>query len=365
MFERIKSIVIKEFLQVFRDKRLRTLIFIAPVIQLLVFGYAVNMDIKNVPTAFYDMDKSYYSRTLASKLNASDYFDIKYYPESTQEINNLINEGKCTCAIQIDKDFTKDIKTKNSANLQLIVDGTDSNSALIAMSYLQRLIALYSTEIRPVKVNIDIETRAWYNPALLSRNYNVPGVMALLIMIFSVLLTSMAIVREREIGTMEQIMVTPIKPFELILGKTIPFAIISLVIMFLVTVAGVFIFNVPIKGHLYILILGVLVYLLSVLGLGLFLSTIVKNQQQALMGTFMILMPAVLISGFIFPIQNMPKIIQYITYFNPLRYFLVIIRGVFLKGSSFDILWPQFLALFILGGILFTLSSLRFKKRIS
>jgi ABC-2 type transport system permease protein len=211
---------------------------------------------------------------------------------------------------------------------------------------------------------MDIRTRVWYNPDLISRNYHVPGVIAIMIMLISLLLTSMAIVREREIGTMEQLMVTPLRPAELILGKTAPFAVIGFFDMFLITTVGVFWFNIPIKGSLLLLTACTGIYLLPVLGIGLFISTISKTQQQALMATFLFFSPAILLSGFVFPIENMPEAIQYGTYLNPLRYFLVIIRGIFLKGAGIDVLWPQMLSLLILGILVTVSSSLRFRKRL-
>ena len=213
-------------------------------------------------------------------------------------------------------------------------------------------------------MRIGVRTRAWYNPELESKNYNVPGVIAMVIMLTSLLLTSMAVVREREIGTMEQLMVTPLKPSELVLGKTIPFALIAFFDMILVTAFAVLFFNIPMKGSLFLLPLSTGIYLLSVLGIGLFISTIARTQQQALMATFLFYMPAVLLSGFMFPIENMPVVFQYVTYANPLRYFLVIIRGIFLKGNGMAILWPQMASLFVLGLAVITLSSFRFRKRL-
>jgi ABC-2 type transport system permease protein len=240
------------------------------------------------------------------------------------------------------------------------------------MGYATRVMAKFSRDasagsaIPPVATSakIDLRTRAWYNPDLRSRNYNLPGVIAIIIMLTCLLLTAMAVVREREIGTMEQLMVTPLRPIELILGKTIPFAIISFFDMALVTAVGVFWFAIPIKGSLPLLVLATATYLLSVLGVGLFISTICRTQQQALMATFLFYIPAVLLSGFMFPIENMPVVIQYGTYLNPLRYFLVIIRGIFLKGTGLTILWPQLAALLILGLLVITTSSLRFRKRL-
>lgn len=370
MIERIKQMIIKEFIQVFRDRRMKAIVFVTPVLQLLMFGYAVTTDIRSISTAFYDLDNSYESREIARRLESSGYFEIKYRPESPKEFKDLIDRGKALCAVQINGGFSGDLNKGVPAELQIIVDGTDSNTATVAMDYANRIIVQYVKESAAGKVRIkpaaiDLRTRAWYNPDLRSRNYNVPGVIAIIIMLTCLLLTSMAVVREREIGTMEQLMVTPIKSIELMLGKTIPFALIGFFDVFLVTLVGVFWFDIPIKGSLLLLTGSTAVYLLSVLGIGLFISTISRTQQQAMMATFLFYIPAVLLSGFMFPVKNMPEVIQYATYINPLRYFLVIIRGIFLKGNGIGILWPQITALLILGLCVISISTLRFKKRLS
>jgi ABC-2 type transport system permease protein len=369
MFERIRQMIIKEFIQVFRDRRMKAIIFVVPLIQLMIFGYAVTMDVNNIPTAVYDLDKSYESRELLRRLESSGYFDILYFVESPEAIKELLDKGKVITAIQMDRGFSADIKKGIKTEVQILLDGTDSNTATIAMNYASRIVAKYAADTGMKHLSsspalLDVRTRAWYNPDLKSRNYNVPGVIALMIMLICLLLTSMAIVREREIGTMEQLMVTPIKPVEFILGKTIPFALIGFFDMFLVAVAGLSWFNIPIRGSIPLLTLSTAIYLLSVLGIGLFISTISKTQQQALMATFLFFAPAVLLSGFMFPIENMPEIIQYGTYLNPLRYFLIILRGIFLKGNGINILWPQMAALLALGITVITISSLRFKKRL-
>ncbi len=375
MFERIRQMVIKEFIQVFRDKRMKAIVFVTPIMQLLVFGYAVTTDVNNIPTAFYDLDKSYASRELAKRFESSGYFKIELMPESAEEIQEFVDRGKVLCAIQINRGFAGDLERGLPTEVQIIVDGTDSNTATVAMDYANRIIMKYANEmmehnpsVSPLTKGsdqrIDLRTRAWYNPDLRSRNYNVPGVIAIVIMLTCLLLTSMAVVREREIGTMEQLMVTPLKPIELMLGKTIPFAAIGFFDVFLVTLIAVFWFDIPMKGSIQLMPLITAIYLLSVLGIGLFISTISRTQQQALMATFLFYIPAVLLSGFMFPIENMPEIIQYATYINPLRYFLVIIRGIFLKGSGIAVLWPQMLSLLVLGTAVITLSSLRFKKRL-
>ena len=369
MFERIRQMIIKEFIQVFRDRRMKAIIFVVPLIQLMVFGYAVTTDVNNIPTAVYDLDKSYESRELLKRLESSGYFDILYFVESPEAIKELLDKGKVITAIQMNRGFSADIKKGMKTEVQILLDGTDSNTATIAMNYASRVVAKYAADTGMKHLSsspalLDLRTRAWYNPDLKSRNYNVPGVIALMIMLICLLLTSMAIVREREIGTMEQLMVTPIKPIEFILGKTIPFALIGFFDMFLVAVVGLSWFNIPIRGSIPLLTLGTTIYLLSVLGIGLFISTISKTQQQALMATFLFFAPAVLLSGFMFPIENMPEIIQYGTYLNPLRYFLVILRGIFLKGNGIIILWPQMAALLALGITVITISSLRFTKRL-
>jgi drug efflux transport system permease protein len=367
--ERIRQIVIKEFIQVFRDKRMRFFLFVPPLVQLLMFGYVVSLDVNNIHTAYLDYDKSPESRELARRLEASGYFTIKQRPASAGEIRELMDKGEVLCAIQVNRGFQKDLKKGGPAEVQVIVDGTYSNTALIALNYTNRVVAKYSQDlsaplIKNARAGVDMRTTAWYNPELKSRVYFVPGVIASIIMLVSLMLTSMAVVREREAGTMEQLMVTPIKPIELMIGKTLPFAAISFLDMLLVTAVGVFWFEVPIRGSLVLLLASTAIYLLSVLGTGLFISTISKTQQQALMAAMFFNMPAILLSGFAFPIENMPPFFQYVTYLNPLRYFLIVIRGVFLKGSGIGVLWPQIAPLLAIGIVVIGLSALRFRKRL-
>jgi ABC-2 type transport system permease protein len=369
MFERIRQMILKEFIQVLRDRRMKAIIFGVPVLQLLVFGYAVTTDVNHIAISFLDLDKSPESREIGRRLGSSGYFTIRYTPESQEETRDLLDRGKVLCAIQINKGFSRDLKKALPAEIQILADGTDSNTAAVAMSYASRIIAKYASDEGAkhaglMPVHVDVRTRVWYNPDLRSKNYNVPGVIALMIMLISLLLTSMAVVREREIGTMEQLMVTPLKPVELMLGKTIPFGVIGFFDMLLVTIVGTLWFQIPIRGSVFLLTASTAIYLLSVLGIGIFISTVSKTQQQALMATFLFFAPAVLLSGFMFPIENMPEMIQYGTYLNPLRYFLVIIRGIFLKGNGIDILWTQMLALLLLGSVVMIISSFRFKKRL-
>ncbi len=367
MRERIRQMVIKEFIQLFRDPRMRVFVFIPPLIQLFVFGYVATLDVSNIPTALYDLDHSSASRDLAERLTASGYFTIAARPQSPQELRGLLDQGAVLCAVQIDRGFQRDLLKHRPTAIQVILDGTHSNSALVAQGYVGRIVARYNADLAggtaPPGV-VDLRTRAWYNPSLRSRNYNVPGVIALIVTLMSLVLTSMAVVREREAGTMEQLMVTPLRPIELILGKTVPFALISFFDMLLVTVVGVFWFAIPIQGSLLLLCFGTALYLLTVLGIGLFLSTVAGTQQQVLMATLFFFMPAILLSGFVFPIASMPPLFQYLTLLNPLRYFLVIIRGVFLKGNGIAVLWPQLLALVLFGVGVLALSVSRFRKRL-
>lgn len=369
MFERIKHIVIKEFIQLFRDKRSVFFLFVTPIIQLMVFGYVATFDVNSISTAFYDLDQSSESRELERQLTSSGYFAVRYRPTSSEEIADLVHRGKALCAIQINSGYSKDLKRGIPTQIQIIIDGTDSNTAMIAMGYVNTIIARYTQEnavspIIPIISMVDFRTRVWYNPDLRSRNYMIPGVVALIIMLTCLLVTSMSVVRERETGTMEQLMVTPIKPMELMLGKTIPAAVIGFFDMFFITAVGVFWFNVPIKGELYVLILCTAIYLVPVLSIGLFISTISKTPQQAMMASFFFFQPAILLSGFVTPIENMPQAFQYITYLNPLRYFLVILRNIFLKGVGIEILWPQMVALFSIGVAVLVLSAMRFTKRL-
>jgi len=381
MWQRLKSMLIKEFIQAFRNPRMRIILFLPPLVQLLIFGYAANTDIRNISLGVYDLDNTPESRELIEHFAASGYFRVMESLKSPLETRRRIDEGRISAALQINSGFARHLRTREGTVVQIVVDGTDSNTASVVMAYAQRIVAEYSREIlvqrifslpnipdemkRPffVQGGIEVESRAFFNPNLESRNFYVPGIMAFLIMLVTLMLTCMAIVREREIGTMEQLIVSPIRPFELILGKTIPFGIIGYIDVLIVTFVGVFWFEVPIRGSILLLLAATTIYLLSSLGIGLFISTISHTQQQAMMTMFFFFVPAILLSGFVFPIANMPPIVQYLTYADPLRYFLVIIRGIFLKGSGFAILWPQMLALAILGGIVFTFSSLRFRKR--
>ena len=375
MFGRVRYLFVKELIQVLRDKRLRITLIFPPIFQLIVFGYAANLDVKHINTAVRDLDQSVESRELITRFGSSKYFDIISYPQTPKEIEALIKKGDVILSIEIPSDFSKKLKKGNTATVQIILDGTESNTAMIALGYVGRILSEYSTTIMIKRLNregmvgfeeagVELEQRIWFNPNAESRLFYVPGVIASIAFLIPIILTAQAIVREREIGTLEQIMVTPIRSWELMLGKTLPFAMIGLADAIMIALIGVFWFEVPLRGNPLILLLGNVLFLMSSVGIGLFISTISSTQQQAQISTFFFMMPAFILSGFAFPLENMPEWLQYITYANPLRYFLIIIRGVFLKGNGLDILWSEMLALAILGGFMIILSSLRFQKRL-
>jgi ABC-2 type transport system permease protein len=353
--------------------RSRMVIFVIPCVQVFVISYAISMDVKHVRTALYDLDNSQASRDVAASFVRSGYFDVVERIGSDKEATALLDRGKVSAILHIMHGFADDLRGGRTAQLQVLVDGTDSNTANIVQSYAVKIATAYSQNILIERydrllgaINLpgrpDLETRAWFNENLESRNFFVPGVLVIVVSVVTMLLTSMAVVREREIGTMEQIMVTPITPAEFILGKTIPFAVIGFIDVGLVTLIGRFWFEVPIRGDLVLLFFATGLYLMTMLGIGLFVSTVSQTQQQAMISTFFFFFPAMLLSGFAFPIANMPVPVQWLTLFNPLRYYLVIVRAIFLKGVGMDILWPDMLALAVMGLFMLTLASKRFHK---
>ncbi len=367
MFRTVRHIIRKEFIQTFRDRRMLFPIFVAPVVQLILFGYAVTTDIKHISLAVIDYDRTHESRHLISSFSQSESFNLDFYLKSSQEIDRLLEKEKIKASVVIPRNFERNLK-KGDTSLQVILDGTDANSATIIMSYISQLIAKHSENILTEigdrgGVGIVVsQPRIWYNPNLKSSVYMVPGVICLILLITTLLLTSMSITKEREMGTLEQLIVSPIKPWELIIGKTMPFVLIGLCDVVLIISAGKLIFDVPIRGSLLFLFGVALVFVLTTLSLGLFISTISRTQQQAMMTAFFFIMPAMLLSGIFSPIENMPKIIQYITLLNPLRYFSTAVRGILLKGNDISVLWPQVLALFIFGITASVFSSFRFRK---
>ena len=372
----ILNIVIKEFLQLRRDPRLFGVIFIAPILQLILLGYAANLDVENIHTAVYDQDKTVTSRNFIEKFQHSGYFSIDNYIDNYNQLTELIDKGDVLWALVIPNDFEKKLERGEQAKVQAIFDGSDGNKTAIAFGYVNGIVSSYSQNIllqqrdksgmkNALTGTLTSELRVWYNPDLKTRNFMVPNIMGLLLTVITTVLMAMAIVKEREIGTLEQIIVTPIKSYQLIIGKIIPFIIIGFLDVLIVICVMVFWFGIGIRGDFFFLIFASFIFVLSTLGIGLFVSTVSKTQQQAMMvAMFAILMPTNFLSGFAFPIENMPQWIQPITYLIPLRYYITILRGVILKGDGFVDLLPETAALLIIGIIILTLSSLRFKKKL-
>jgi len=349
--------------------------FMAPVIQLLLLGYAATTDIRDIPMLVHDQDRTSVSREFVDRFVNSGYFVVKRQVTSMDAIDPYIENGEVWIALVIPSDFTSNLLASRSSTVQFLTDGSDANSAGISIGYASQIIGKYSQSVLLdiVKKTPSVlhtgrlvpEIRVWYNPELKSRNFMVPGVLAMVLMIITMTMTSLAIVKEKEIGTLEQLMVTPIKPFQLIIGKLLPFIVIGAIDVALVLVVAKFWFAVPLRGSILLLLGLSCLFVLTTLGLGLFVSTISKTQQQAMMtAQFFFFMPFIFFSGFTFPIENMPRFIQYVTYAIPLRYYIVIIRGIFLKGVGVAELWTQIIALLIFGVVILTLSVLRFRKRL-
>ncbi len=375
IIRRAYTVLVKEFQELFRDKKARTIVFISPIVQLIIFGYAATYDIRNIPTAVLDQDYSTVSRRVIRSLEASGYFQVERYLTSEAQIDTLLQHGDVWLVLQIPRGLAEELKSGRPAQIAAALDAVNSNSAMIASSYLGALIsrlneelrteavAALPAELRPKFPPVENRVRVWYNPDLESRNFNVPAIVVQILVVVTLMLTSMAIVRDKEFGTMEQLIVTPIRPVELIIGKALPYAFIGMVDIAIICAVAVFYFKVPLLGSLALLFTTSLMFMISTLAIGLFISTISQSQQQAMISAFFFMMPAILLSGFAFPIDNMPTAIQYLTYLNPLRYFVVIIRSIFLKGVTIDLLWNQILPLLGLGLGALALAAARFRKR--
>jgi len=362
----------KEFLELRQTPRLLGLIIIAPIMQLTLLGYAATTDIKDVPIVVVDGDRTSRSRQLIERFSASPYFKVVAEEMSPRDVDRDLASGRAWLAIVVPRGLEASIEghgPDSTRKIQVLADGTDSNSSGVAIAYAASLVGEFNAALaveQGARPNaIDGRVRVWFNPQLESRNFMVPGVIALLLLLITANLSSMAIVRERELGTLEQLNVTPLGRWELILGKLLPYAVVGFIDVLLVLAVAVYWFEVPLRGSVWLLIGASMVYLSCTFGLGLFVSTISSTQQQAMLtSTFFFLIPMVYLSGFVFPIENMPPAIQAITTLVPLRYFLVIVRGIFLKGIGFNVLWPQFAALAAWGGTVLTLAAYRSRKRV-
>jgi len=374
MFGRLKQMLIKELIQVVRDKRTRFILIGPPIIQMLVFGYAATFEIHHVSTAVLDLDHSQESRDLISRFTSSPYFSVQRQLTDARQIRDLIDSGSATVGLEIDAGFAQKLRSGQTAPVQVIVDATNSNTALIASGYIAQIAAGFSQQYAKERIgflapqlagampSVALDQRPWYNANLSSRWFFVPGVIGSLTTLLVITLTSFAVVREREIGTLEQIMVTPIRPVEFILGKTLPFFLIGLFDALLIGIVGTFWFQVPFHGHITVLLTGAVLFLVCMLGVALLISTVSSTQQQAMVTSFFFIMPTITFSGFGFPISAMPQWMQTFSYAIPLRYFLVVLRGTYLKGVGMDVLWPQMAAMAAIGLGVLTIAILRFHK---
>jgi ABC-2 type transport system permease protein len=371
---RIGNLVKKEFIQTLRDPHTRWLLFGPPVIQMLVFGYAATLDVKHVELAVLDLDNTQESRELVARFSASPYFHLNEYAWQRTQLREGLDRGDVLAALEIDSGFAQRLRNGQGATVQVLVDCSNSNTALVALGYLNQIGAGFSRDYQfdrlqrtaPQLVSslpqVDLEIRPWFNEGLESQWYFVPGVIGNVLLILVMMLTAFGVVREREIGTLEQVMVTPIRRWEFILGKTIPFFLVGCVDATLIALVGTLWFGVPLRGNLGVLAAGLATFILSGLGLGLFLSTISRTQQQAMIASFFFNMPMITLSGFGTPIASMPPFLQKISYANPLRHIMVLLRGVYLKGAVFDVLWPEVVALAGFAVLLLAISVLRFHK---
>ena len=373
---RITVLLIKELAQIRRDRSLLGILLVAPLFQLLVMGFAANTDIRNIVITVRDNDHSIQSREYGRALAASGYFQIITATGPEAGDGNTLVSGKAGLVLVIPAGFAKHLLNRRPAPVQVLVDGSDSNFGVNGLNYLLKATRLYSSRLVMIETqalarrgirtpSVTIESRAWYNPRLLSRYHMVPALMGVLLLVTTMIVTSMALVKEREDGTMEQLIVTPLRPTELMIGKLLPFVVIGFIEITLALGVIFGVFGVPLRGSLLLLYAFSGLFLLTTLGLGLFVSTLVKTQQQAmLVAAFFVMMPFVLLSGFIFPVENMPPMIQGLAQFIPLKYYLEIVRGLFLKGTGWTELWRPALMLLLWGITILGLASLKFRKRL-
>lgn len=373
MFERVFAMLVKEFLELKRDRWAMFRLVVPLVMQVFVYGYAATFTVSHVETAVLDLDGSQASRDLIARFTGTGRFDVVDFARSQREIARQLDTGRAQVAVVFHAGFSQALENGRSAPLQVLVDGTNSNTALIALGYMSNIVAQYQRDRRaaawpvragaaPPVIAVAVQERPWFNDGLEDRWFFIPGVVGTLTLLQVMSLTAFAVVREREVGTLEQIMVSPIRPVEFILGKTVPSFLIGLVDVAIVTALGIAWFDVPFVGSWIVMTAGAVLFLFAVLGIGLLLSTFSRTQQQAFALNFFLVNPLFILSGFAFPISTMPRVMQWLTFLNPLRYFLVVLRSVFLKGVGFEALWPQLAAMAALGVAMLTASVLRFRK---
>jgi len=363
----ILSLARKEFLALMRDKRSRIIIIVPPVVQLFIFGFAATYDLNDVPVAVYNEDHGSASRELLAHIEGSPHFSILYQISSDDEVAPLIDDRKVLLVIRTGQRFSADLQRGHPAPLQLIIDGRNSNTAMIALNYLRGMVLDFNREWQrehgqtgpPVKLAI----RAWYNENLQSQWFIVPGIVGSLMLVVTLLVTALSVAREREQGTFDQLLVTPLRPVEILIGKAIPGIVIGLLEATLIIALMVWFFDIPLRGSIPALYLGILLFLVATTGVGLMISSICVTQQQAILGAFLFIVPAVILSGFTTPIANMPEVVQWLTCIDPLRYFLVIVRGVTLEGDGFALLFHQFWPMALVGAVTLMLAGWLFRYR--
>ncbi len=372
---RLLSLIRKEFIQIVRDPRTLAITFIMPVMQIFLLGYAATNDVRNVPLAVWDQDRSWASRQLLDAYRAADYFHLDYDVGNEEELRRLIDSGAARTGLIIPPDYSTRIAGGQTAQIAMIVDGSDPTIANTALSAATMIGQTKATNLlveraasrgqsAVAQLPVEVRTQVWYNPDLLSSYYMIPALIGLILMMMTTLLTSTSIVRERERGTIEQLIVTPLRSAELVVGKLAPYVLIAMIDMAEIIGAGVLMFGVPINGSLPLLLLLAGLFLVSTLGLGLFVSTLANTQQEAMLTSMFFLLPAIFLSGFFFPLAGMPWYLQAFSYVIPLRYFLIITRGIMLKGVAIDVLWNQVIALGIFAVIIMGSAAVRFRKRL-
>lgn len=357
---RVRRMVRKELRQLFRDPKKKRVIFVSPIIQLILFGYAVNTDVRRLPTFVVDHNRTAESRLLVEAFTASDYFRVAGRDTDPGAVRRALDRGEATVGLIVPAGFAEDLAADRSPSVQILVDGTSSNTATVAQGYATKIVQAFRGPGSP-SAGVDFRARAWYNPSLESRVYNVPAVIGVIVLLMCLLLTAMGVVREREMGTLEQLLVSPLRPGELILGKTIPVAGIAMLQISLVTAVALIWFDIPLRGSVLALILATVLFILAGLSAGLLISTVSATQQEAFLVMYLFLLPAIILSGFLYPVETMPELFQVLTLANPLRHFLEVVRAIFLKGAGVTDIWVQVvvLAAMAAGGLAYAVRRFR------
>lgn len=372
---RLRSLIRKEFIQIRRDRRTLILVLIIPIMQLFLLGYAATNDVRNVPLAVYDQDRGPEARALLDAYRAADYFTISYEAGSDTELRDLLDSGKARAGMIIPYGYSDDIQGGQTARVVFVLDGSDPTVASTALSAAQLIGQAHSTQILEsrllrrgqapaIQPPMEVSTSVWYNPDLVSAYFMIPGVIGMILFALTSILTASAIVRERERGTIEQLIVTPIRPWELVLGKLLPYVLLAFLNAFEVLALGHYWFGVPVLGSLWLIAAASFLFLLSSLGIGLLASTVANTQQEAMLTVWMLMLPSIFLAGFFFPLEAMPKVLQWISYIFPLRYYLVIIRAQMLKGVGISAYQTDLIALAVFGVAIMAMASLRFRKRL-